>query len=71
MAVERLNFQEQKKYDSIMGGLMTKCKHCGHTVSISAQVDHILCSWCGNYIFKTPQDEFRFRYNEKKKRFCK
>ena len=43
-----------------------KCK-CGHSVSIPIFVDKTICSFCGNYVFKNKQDEFRFRVKEKLK----
>ena len=40
------------------------CK-CGHRVIIPRWVDKTLCNWCGNYVFKNKQDEFKFRVKEK------
>ncbi len=40
------------------------CK-CGHRVIIPNWVDKQLCNWCGNYVFKTKEDEFKFRMKEK------
>ena len=39
------------------------CK-CGHKVVIPKWVDKQICDWCGNYVFKTKQDEFKFRMQE-------
>ena len=36
-----------------------KCKHCGHKVVIPTWVDKQLCSWCGYYVFRNKQLEFR------------
>lgn len=36
-----------------------KCKHCGHKVVVPVWVDKQLCSWCGNYVFRNKQLEFK------------
>lgn len=38
---------------------------CGHKVIIPARVDKQLCSWCGRYVFKNNQEEFKYRIKEK------
>lgn len=38
---------------------------CGHRVIIPARVDKQICSWCGNYVFKNNQEEFKYRLKEK------
>lgn len=45
-----------------------KCKHCGHSSTMPVYVDKKICSWCGNYVFRTPEIEFKFRLKEKIKR---
>jgi len=40
------------------------CK-CGHRVLIPARKNKEVCTWCGKYVFKNKQDEFRFRVKEK------
>ena len=37
-----------------------KCK-CGHTVEFWHGENRVLCTWCGNYVFKTPKDEYDYR----------
>lgn len=44
-----------------------KCR-CGHRVVIPNWVDKNVCSWCGRYVFKTKQDEFKFRLEERMRR---
>ena len=39
-----------------------KCK-CGHKVFIT-KYDKIICSWCGNYVFKDKKKEFDYRLKE-------
>lgn len=49
-------FDELNKYRHI-------CK-CGHVVIISKQ-NKALCSYCGNWVFKNKEEEFKFRLMEK------
>lgn len=37
-----------------------RCK-CGHRVVIPAWVDKQVCSWCGSYVYKNKEDEFKDR----------
>ncbi len=40
-----------------------KCS-CGHSVLIPTRKDKTICSWCGNYVFRNKQDEFKYRFKE-------
>ena len=40
------------------------CK-CGHRVIIPQKCEKRLCNWCGHYVFKTKEDEFKYRIGEK------
>lgn len=42
------------------------CK-CGHRILMGLE-ERKVCSWCGNYIFKTKEDEFKYRLEEKMKK---
>lgn len=42
------------------------CK-CGHRVIIPKWVNKQLCNWCGHYVFKSKEEEFKFRMKEKLK----
>lgn len=44
-----------------------KCS-CGHKIIIPKWIDKQVCDWCGRYVFKTKQDEFKFRLQEKMRR---
>lgn len=52
-----------EKYASVITANSTKCK-CGHTVTIPPQLDKVLCSWCGKYVFKSAEVEFKYRMFE-------
>lgn len=37
-----------------------RCK-CGHKVVIPAWVDRQICDWCGNYVYKNKEIEFKHK----------
>lgn len=37
---------------------------CGHSVVIPTRKDKKICSWCGNYVFKDKETEFKYRFKE-------
>lgn len=41
----------------------TKCS-CGHSILIPNKKDRHICSWCGNYVFKNKQAEFKYKFKE-------
>lgn len=43
------------------------CPKCGHTVEWWTNDKKTLCKWCGNYVFKTKKDEFKFRLEQRLK----
>lgn len=43
------------------------CK-CSHSVIIPFGFDKVVCSWCGNYVFRDKKAEFKYRIKEKIKR---
>lgn len=62
-----LTNEEFKKMTQEYSKVKYTCK-CSHRVIISNQVDKVICSHCGNYVFKNKKDEFIFRMKEKMKR---
>ena len=48
------------KYAHILTENSVKCK-CGHTIAMNPKLNKEICSWCGNYVFKTKKDEFDYR----------
>lgn len=59
---------EYKKYMESRQKHKYVCKHCGHKQLITNQMKKTVCDWCGNYIFKNEQDEFKFRIQEQLKK---
>lgn len=52
-----MNFEEMRKYDLELSKLSVKC-NCGHTIDFKSNKNKILCSWCGNYVYKNKKIEF-------------
>lgn len=48
--------------------LKRKCKHCGRRKVIPVYVDRILCDWCGFWIYREPNIEFKYKLEEQMKR---
>ena len=44
----------------VLNKLKTRCV-CGHRVLV--MYDKAICSYCGKYVFKNKQDEFKYRLN--------
>ena len=45
--------------------VVSQCKFCGRKRKIAKNQDKIICDFCGNYIFKDKEAEFKFRLKEK------
>ena len=62
----KVRFRENpKKYADIMSMARRYCS-CGHTINIPNKMDKIICSHCGNYVFKDKKTEFEYRLKEAK-----
>lgn len=59
-----LNNKEFNRLSNEYDKVKYMCK-CGHRVIIPYYVDKQLCSWCHEYVFKSKEDEFKFRLNER------
>lgn len=62
-----LTNKELVKREKIATEYSVKCK-CGHSILIANRYNKLVCSWCGAMVFKTPQDEFKYRLNERLKK---
>lgn len=62
-----LTVKEHERMSEEYDKVKYQCK-CGHKVVIPKWVDKQLCKWCGNYVFKTKEDEFKYRMKEKIKK---
>ena len=55
-----------KELDKILNDITKsriKCK-CGHSVVLPNRADKAICNWCGNYVFKNKEVEFKHRVKE-------
>lgn len=41
-----------------------ECK-CGKRTNITTQLDRVICDWCGHWIYRTPQLEFKYKLKER------
>lgn len=59
-----LTIKEYERMTDEYDKVKYQCKNCGHKVIIPYNVDKQLCSWCHTYVFKTNQEEFKYRIKE-------
>ena len=59
-----LNKEDTKRFDSI-AKYKIKCK-CSHTV-VMPKADRTICSHCGEWIYRTPAIEFKYKMMKKLK----
>jgi len=60
---EKKLYEEKQKYRVI-------CK-CGHTNYMTHRTNKKICSWCHNYVFKNPKDEFEYKLKQVRERRLK
>lgn len=61
---EKLSFKELKILATKIGELKVQCKKCGHKEIFVKGVERKLCSYCGNYIYKNNEIEFKYKLRE-------
>lgn len=44
-----------------------RCKNCGRRAIIPYNVEKQICKYCRHYVFKSDQEEFKYRIKEKLK----
>lgn len=59
--------QEIEKYATVMSNNRIECK-CGKRTNIQARKDRVICDWCGHWIYRTPQLEFKYKLKERLKK---
>lgn len=60
---EKQNYhQMQKKYD-VFQDYMVKCS-CSHTMLFTGVKDRIICSHCGNYVYKDEKTKMKYKVKE-------
>lgn len=59
-----------KKYDEdsrmfqMYANYKKKCS-CGHVVVMRPDIEKVICTFCGKYVFNKKEDEFKYRIKEK------
>ena len=51
--------EDSKRLNSITENTI-KCK-CGCSITFCVQTDRVICNWCGNYVYRTPELEFKYK----------
>lgn len=57
-----MKMRKIRKLESAIDQITIKCP-CGHSVEVYH--DKRICTYCGKYVFKNKEDEFKYRLNEK------
>lgn len=53
----------QDEHDTkLLQGRQVKCS-CSHTVTFGLK-DRQICGYCGNWVYKTPEAEFKYKLNK-------
>lgn len=69
----KLSYKEIEKYAQVMTKSKVKCK-CSHKVNIPAYLDRVICDWCKNYVYRTPELEEEYKkkdFERKLKKYMK
>ena len=55
------SYKEMVLLDTERAKYRRYCKHCGHSVIIpkTSKANKVICTWCGNYIYKNNFEEFK------------
>lgn len=59
-------FKEIKDKEDIQSKYKIRCK-CGHIMVLVGK-DRKMCRWCGHWVYKSPQIEFRYKLTDKLKK---
>ena len=62
-AYEYTSFEDIKKIASAKTKFALKCK-CGHSLVMS-NAERTICNWCGSWVYRTPQIEFKYKLMKK------
>lgn len=67
MKIDEMKYENPTKYTKLDVKNKVYCK-CGKTVEFWSEERKVICTWCGNYVFRTSKDEFDFRIKERLKK---
>ena len=57
------SLKDDLKRHHYYSSMQKHCKNCGHSVFV-VNVDRIICSWCGKYVYKDDKTEFSYKIKE-------
>ena len=60
MKKDKRKFENPTKFTKQEVNNKVKCK-CGKSVEFWSEERKVICTWCGNYVFRTPKEEFGYR----------
>ena len=63
-----LTIEEFSRMSDEYAKVKYQCKYCGHKVVIPYNVKKQICSWCKHYVFRSQQDEFKYRLECERKK---
>ena len=64
MKIDKTKYENPTKVLEKIAKNKVYCK-CGKTIEFWSEERKMICSWCGNYVFRTAKDEFNFRIKER------
>ena len=64
--MNRKSYKDDTKIFNMYAKYKKKCS-CGHSVVINPSRDKIVCNYCGKFVFRSKEDEFKYRIKEKLK----
>lgn len=69
--VKNEKIEKPIEYWHKMGQIRHYCPKCKHSLVIPVFMDRNLCDWCGNWVYKDKQTEFRYKLQERMKKNAK
>lgn len=66
MEREMLTFSQVVRRHDKFQDYMVKCK-CSHTILFTGYKDRLLCRYCGRYVYRNKNAEFKYKMKEKLK----
>lgn len=57
-------FKDIEKIATSQTNANVYCKNCGHAITMP-NADRTICTWCGLWVYRTPQIEFKYKLMKK------
>ena len=65
--MNRRRTKKEKEYSMFTTNIspyQRQCKNCGRKRIVKMGRDRVLCDWCGHYIYKSDEIEFKYKMME-------